>query len=209
VKSICLAAAALAGLPAFAQENPAPAPQPDSADAAQSNEQGFYLSAGLGGLRIDEDPFVLNPGWGSFQIRGGYSFNQYIAIEGETLVSFNPYTFDDEGENYDDSDAADLKSAFAVYAVPRIPVSSTIDLYGRVGYLWTEYDYGSGPLSGLTTTSSGPGFGGGVDVEFGSKWSVYLDYTWFDLSNEDEFGGVTDSYDASGSLLSVGFTFRL
>jgi hypothetical protein len=202
LKTILLAAASLAGLPAFAQQPPPPpqvAPPP-------RGDSGVYIGVGIGGLRIDEKPFDFNPGWGSVQGRLGYAFNKYIAVEGEAMLAFNPYTFDDDGENYDDPDAPDLNSAFGIYAVPSMPIGPNLKLYGRAGYLWTEYEYNSGALNGLVTTSEGPGFGAGLDLSFGDSWSLYFDYTWYGLSNTDDLAGATIDYDADGSLLSIGVT---
>jgi hypothetical protein len=205
VKTVLLAVAALAGAPAFAQVNPPGPPAPPAPAGPRVNpDSGFYLGVGVGGLRIDEEPFEFNPGWGSFSGRAGYTFNPYFKVEAEALIAFNPYTFDDDGENYDDPDAPDLSTAFAAYVVPRLPVSSTMAVYGRIGYLSAEYEYDNG----ITTTSSGPGFGGGLDVAIGRTTSLYFDYTWFNLSNTDELGGVSADYDASGSLLSFGLVNR-
>jgi hypothetical protein len=211
LKTLFFAVASLAGLPAFAQQPPPPAPYPGAPQqpgAPVRSDNGLYISAGLGGLRIDEEPFDFNPGWGSVQGRVGYAFNKYFAFEGEAMIAFNPYTFDDDGENYDDPDAPDLNRAFGLYVVPSIPVSSTIKLYGRAGYLWCEYEYNSGVLNGVVTTSEGPGFGAGIDLSMGQSWSLYFDYTYYALSNTDEIGNLSDSYDADGSLLSIGVTKR-
>jgi opacity protein-like surface antigen len=167
-------------------------------------DSGFYLGVGLGGLRIDEDPYEFNPGWGSFSGRAGYTFNPYFKVEAEALIAFNPYTFDDDGENYDDPDAPDLSTAFAGYIIPRLPVSPTLGIYGRLGYLTAEYEYDNG----ITTESSGTGIGAGVDFAVGRTMSLYMDYTWFNLSNTDSLGGATFDYDASGSLLSIGVMNR-
>ena len=205
MKLVVLAAAAMAGAPAFAQEFPAPEP---GAVATPEAPKKLYVSAGVAGLRIDEDPFFFNPGWGSFQGRLGYHVTPNIAVEGEMNIAFNPYTFDDDDETYDDPDAADLNSSFAAYLVPKLPVSPTMNIYGRLGYLWAEYEYGSGPLTGLVPTGWGPGIGGGIEFDFSSNMAFYFDYTWFSLSNEDELGGVVDEYDASGSSLGAGLTIR-
>ncbi len=205
MKLILMAAAALAGAPAFAQVTPPPS-EPVAAPPAPKK---LYISAGIAGLRIDEDPYFFNPGWGAFQGRLGYHITPNVAVEGEVNIAFNPYTFDDDGENYDDPDAPDLNSSFAAYVVPKLPIGNTINLYGRVGYMWSEYEYGSGPAIGIVTTSTGPGFGGGLEVDFSENMAGYFDLTWFSLTNEDEGGVVIGEYDASGLSLGLGVTFRM
>ena len=212
MKLVLLAAAALVGAPAFAQAGPpGPPPAAPATNGPKVNpDSGFYLGVGIGGLRIDEDPFEFNPGWGSISGRAGYTFNPYLKVEAEALIAFNPYTFDDDGENYDDPDAADLSTAFAAYIVPRLPINDRIGIYGRIGYLSAEYEYDSGLNAGWSTESAGAGIGIGADFAIGRTTSFYFDYTWFSLTNTDtdDLGNTSPDYDASGSLLSLGIVNR-
>jgi outer membrane protein with beta-barrel domain len=201
VKTVILAAAALAGAPAFAQAGP-PAPPAPYAPPVKS-DAGIYGSVGIEGIAIDEDPFFVNPGWTTLQVRAGYAFNRYISVEGQASFGLQTYAFDDDGERYD-ADDPDLNPSFGAFVVPHLPIGNQASLYLRAGYVSMEYEYDNG----VTTTSEGPAFGVGADFKLGRSLSLYVDLTYLELSNTDEAGGLSADYDATGAAFSLGISNR-
>jgi OOP family OmpA-OmpF porin len=112
-------------------------------------------------------------------IRGGYEMNKYFGIEARAMR-----TFLDEGPY----GGTPLES-IGIYAKPQYPMSERINLYGLLGYGYTE-NLGNGAR--LDYFDNDSGFSAGVGLEYdlsdrdankeslniGDKigWSLFLDY---------------------------------
>ncbi|HRD46852.1 MAG TPA: porin family protein [Caulobacter sp.] len=122
----------------------------------------------IGYANIDVDPVNL----GGIQARLGAQFNPHLAIEGEAAFGVQ----DDEILGV----TVELSNEFAVFAVGKLPVSESVNLFARVGYSNTDIDVGG-------TSASGDGFAYGVGGEafFTENDGVRFDWTKHDADGAD------------------------
>ncbi len=107
---------------------------------ASAQAPGFYASGGYANYHFDGADADL----GGLQGRLGYSFTPNIAIEGEGTIGVV-----DDGPN-------ELNNELGLYAVGKIPVSSQLDLFARVGMSRTEVN---------DNDDDGLAYGAGAPVE--------------------------------------------
>jgi len=154
----------------------------------------WYLGAGLVWAKLSLDDCGAAPGcsyedatYGAM-VRGGYDYNEYIGIEARYIR-----TFLDEGPY----GGAPLAHA-GLFLKPQYPVSERVNLYGLLGYGYTE-NLGNGAR--LDYFDSDWGFSAGAGIEYdlsdrdgdkiengnydrtfdgyadqGKGWSLFLDY---------------------------------
>jgi OOP family OmpA-OmpF porin len=115
-----------------------------AAMAAQADVQpGFYVGAGFGSTKIDDDGFDdagidFDDSDTGFKVFGGYSFNQNFAIEasyfdfGEASGSFDDFV----GPVSFDVGVSGLSAS----AVGVLPLSDMFSLFGRLGYASYDID---------------------------------------------------------------------
>lgn len=134
------------------------------AGAAQAQDAGPYVNVGVEGL----DFFGVS---GNAIGRIGTTFTDYFGVEGELRVGV-----------LEDNDEFKIDFGAAGYGIAKFPVSEQFDIFGRVGYHYTEA--GDADVDGIA-------FGGGVQFNFGpdAKNGIRLDYT-----NLDGDGGSADTY---------------
>jgi len=130
----------------------------------------WYIGAGIVWGKLSVDNCFGNAGctyedatWGAM-VRGGYDVNQYFGIEARWIR-----TFLDEGP----FGGTPLQHV-GIFAKPQIPMGDHFNLYGLIGYGYTE-NLGSG--NRLNYFDSDDGFSAGIGIEY-------------DLSGRD------DDYDA-------------
>ena len=78
--------------------------------------------------------------------RLGYRFTPHLAVEGEGTLGV------------DDNDGAELNHALGIYGVGTIPVGSSLDVHGRVGYNHLDIARSNGP----DINDGGLSYGAGV-----------------------------------------------
>ncbi len=152
----------------------------------------WYLGAGLvwaklSGCDINPTCEYEDVTYGAM-LRGGYEYNQYLGIEARYIR-----TFLDEGP-YGGTPLAHA----GIFLKPQYPVSERVNLYGLLGYGYTE-NLGNGAR--LDYFDSGSGFSAGLGMEYdlsdregdreenalydrkfdgygdqGKGWSLFLDY---------------------------------
>jgi len=91
--------------------------------AQTASAEGFYVGAGLGSAQTKIDGGFKDDDLG-FKLFGGYSFNQYVAVEVEYLDGGSPK---DEGVKVE-------VDGFALSVLGSIPVSDAFSLFARLGY---------------------------------------------------------------------------
>lgn len=97
------------------------------------------------GIRLEDDT------WGGI-IRAGYEYNQYIGIEARALkASIN-------GDFLE-------TTHYGIFLKPMIPVGEQMNVYGLLGYGWTDIDT-TGGCSILNETYSYDGFSYGIGLEY-------------------------------------------
>lgn len=151
-----------------------------TAGYAQAAENGFNLSAGYS--RIDVDGFDL----GAATLRGGYDFNRYFGVEGQLDLGIDG----DEGSACPPGavcvaaiSTVDLEYSAGAYAVGRLPVTEWFSVFGRLGYVTTDFD--ANFAYGGSTDDQAIAWGVGAEMEVWENGAIRLDYTRTDY---DDFG---------------------
>lgn len=135
-----------------------------SAPALAHAETTVYGSIGY--ANIDVDPVTL----GAIQGRLGGQINEHFAVEGEFSI----------GVADDDvlGTSVELNKEFGLFAVGILPVSDTVSLNARVGWVDAELNIG-----GTTDSSDGTAYGVGAQVNFSPRDGIRLDYTRYELDS--------------------------
>lgn len=172
-----------------------------AAMAAQADEQpGFYMGAGFGSTSIDDDGFDgidFDDSDTGFKVFGGYSFNQYFAVE----ASY--FDFGEASGNFDDfGDTVNFDvgvSGLNASAVGTLPVGDMFSLFAKVGFASYDIDVhveipgvGSGSDS---ESESDMTYGVGGQLSFG-QFGVRLEYEAIQVDDGD------------ANMLSLGGVFR-
>lgn len=141
--------------------------------------EGFYGGAGIGLLQVEEEElgesFKDNPfGW---RILAGYDFNDKFAVEGSYIKS---------GKAEDTVFGEDVEvelSAFTVSAVGLLPLSDSMQLFGKVGFYTGEQEV---TVLGSTLDEDDDGFtmGAGVRFRTSDQFVIRGDFDWFDTDLE-------------------------
>lgn len=154
---------------------------------------GFYAGASIGEASIEVEDADFDSSDTSFKVFGGYSFNQYFAVELAWFDAGNP----DErfGSAVVDVELSGLNAS----AVGRIPVSDAFTLFGKAGF--ASYDAEVSARVGNGTVFSEEGSDDDVSFGVGAEFS----FGQFGLRAEYE---MVDASDAEFNLLSVGGVFR-
>lgn len=160
-------------------------------------DRGPY--AGVGVDTLEFDAYTLSA-------RGGYSFNQYFALEGQG--GFGISEEDDSIDGFDIGAGIDWYAAG--FAVGKVPVTPQVDLLGRAGYYFAEVDGDiTNTVSNLTTDVDadvdGFAFGAGAQFKFGdgNRNAIRAEYTYLDTQEINDID--VDDLDAGGDLWSVSF----
>lgn len=167
------------------------------ASAYAEQAPGFYAGVGIGEASVKVDDVDFDASDTAFKVFGGYSVNQYFAVE---------LTYFDGGAPSEDfsfgGQSASVETeitGLTASAVGRLPLGETFALFGKLGF--TSYD--------ATVSASGGGFsasedgsdedlsyGIGAALGFGQSFEVRAEYEAVDIS------------DGSFNVLSVSGLFR-
>ncbi len=114
-----------------------------------------YLGAGFiwGQYHKEKDDCEYEDVTYGAMVRVGYDWNQYIGIEARYLQTF---------WDTDELGGQELQH-FGLFAKPMYPVNENINIYGLVGYGWTETKTGG---NGNLPTVDESGFSAGVGFEY-------------------------------------------
>ena len=137
---------------------------------ASAQSTGLYASGGYANYNFDSPGGDVN--LGGIQGRLGYSFTPNIAIEGEGTVGVK-----DDGAN-------ELNNELGAYVVGKIPVSSQLDLFARVGMSRTEVN---------DADDDGLAYGAGAQWNFTSQDGIRGDWTRHDY-DANEFDAWSVAY---------------
>lgn len=149
-----------------------------AAGASAQDTGNVYLGAGYTYVDVDGVEFdALN-------LRGGYDFNQYFAVEGEALIGLG----DEEVSGVDVS----LEYLVGAYAKAQYPLNEQFSVFGRLGYAYTEVE---GSAGGVTVSDDTDGFAYGVGGEwaFAGPNAIRVEYTRYEFEDDGE----ADTFGAS------------
>ena len=116
-------------------------------------------------------------------LRGGYDFNEYIGIEARFIKTFLE----------EDPEGGQTLQHVGLYAKPMIPMGEMFEMYGLLGYGWTQTSTGG---NGNLTEYDDSGFSAGIGMEvklssrdeddesYENGWGLFLDYQRLVIDSE-------------------------
>ena len=147
-------------------------------DTSSNSDVGrVYGSIGVQG----QDNHKTGSNLGSVNARVGTKITPHFGVEGEAAWGTN-----------DDNTAAGkyrLTNKVGVYGVGYLPVSSNVDLLGRVGV--SDTDLKAPAVAGKLEQGTAVDYGVGAQYHFNSDYAARLDYTKSDFQNHKGTTGTT------------------
>ncbi|MES1200515.1 MAG: porin family protein [Pseudomonadota bacterium] len=140
---------------------------------AVSHAQDWYTGASY--THYDFDGTTL----GGVTGRLGYKFTPNLALEGEGTIGVKNDT------------NAELDNAYGLYGVGTVPVTSNLDVFGRVGYQKVDVN-GRGGAPGFT--QDGVGYGAGATFHVTDSLGIRGEYTRLDGDRD------ADTFSLGGSV---------
>lgn len=171
MKTLILAAASALAITSFANVASAQ-------DTSNNTDVGrVYGSIGVQG----QDNHKTGSNLGSVNARVGTKITPHFGVEGEAAF----------GTNKDTTAAGDyrLTNKVGVYGVGYLPVSSNIDLLGRVGV--SDTDLKAPAAAGKLEQGTAVDYGVGAQYHFNSDYAARVDYTKSDFQNHKGTTGTT------------------
>ena len=150
---------------------------------------GFYVGAGFGTTEISEESiedFTADDSDTGLKVFGGYSFNEYFAIEA-SYFDLGEASGTIEDDFFGDFDFAVGVTGMSAAAVGRIPVAEMFALFGKVGFASydLEFDVTLDDISGSESESeSDMVYGGGAALSFGA-FEVRAEYEVLNVEDGD------------------------
>ena len=126
-------------------------------------------------------------------LQAGYTFNPYVAVEGRYWASI------DDTNNIDGT--IDAPDAWGMYVKPMYPVTDEFDVYGLLGYAYTDTDI---------TKVDGFSWGLGASYSFMDNVSMFVDYVSL-YDDDDGFVntlGENVNKDYTIETVNVGITYN-
>ncbi|MBI1250017.1 MAG: outer membrane beta-barrel protein [Alphaproteobacteria bacterium] len=139
---------------------------PAAAQSRAMDAGRVYVGAGY--TQLDADDIDV----GGVTGRVGYRFTPNLGVEGEATFGVDDDTAQDFGVPID----VELDNQWGVYGVGFVPITPSVEAFGRVGYVQVE---AQGSVGGFTAgvDEDGIGFGGGVQWHATDHFAVRGDYT--------------------------------
>ncbi len=141
---------------------------------------GTFLSAEEAGVEFD---------LGAMTTRAGYQFTPNFSAEAEAMIGFAEEEISGGGASVE----IGLNYAVGLFARAEAPVSEYVTLYARLGVVNAELEV-EASVFGFTESESasetGAGYGAGAEFNVVENFSIYADYTRYDIE-ETEIDGLS------------------
>lgn len=180
--------------------------------ATPASADGFYADGGFSATAVNADDAidpVLDPNFKSLGGHIGVGVSKFISIEGEALIGldselrFGSVTRSSFGEDAEQTQLTDIQTDVNLnyiiggFARGTVPVTSKLNVFGRLGYAQAEIDSDTTvreinleteEVSISYTGSnidvvSGPAFGVGATYDVSDKVYIRGDFTRYDLDD--------------------------
>lgn len=150
---------------------------------------GFYVGAGFGTTEVSEDSideFIADDSDNGLKVFGGYSFNEYFAIEA-SYFDFGEASGTIEDPFFGDFDFDAGVTGMSASVVGRIPVAEMFSLFGRIGF--ASYDVEievslDGESGSDSESETDMVYGGGAALSFGA-FEVRAEYEVLNIEDGD------------------------
>ena len=165
-----------------------------AAQAAEENDSGFYIGAGVGQFNVqiddvddtDEAVQSLDDDDNSWKFFGGYRFNPYLSLE-LAYIDFGGPEDSFEGSGSDGEYKLDI-SGFAPYIIGSFPIGP-VELFAKAGYYFYDVDVTADfDDPDIDSSSSEEDFlyGFGVGATFFEHLNARLEYEKIDSDLVDD-----------------------
>lgn len=171
MKTLIIAATSALAVTAFA-----------SAASAQDTSGNADVGRVYGSVGVQgQDNHKTNNNLGSVNARVGTKITPHFGVEGDAAF----------GTNKDTTSAGDyrLTNKVGVYGVGYLPVSSNVDLLGRVGV--SDTDLKAPASAGKLEQGTAVDYGVGAQYHFNGDYAARVDYTKSDFQNHKGTTGTT------------------
>ena len=153
-----------------------------SGSASAEPDTGLYLGGGVGVYTLDIDDTSFDDNASVVKVLGGYRFGKHLAIEADYQKLF---------ETEDDIFGAEAEleaDAFTVAIRPILPLTDFLDVYGKVGYTYYEFDSRATFLGVEISEDDSDrdwSYGLGVDLNVTDNLSLRGEVTRLDIDDAD------------------------
>lgn len=146
------------------------------ANVAAAASPGWYAGAQYGALTYDNNLGSEDANLGALVLRGGVDFSPNFAVEGRFGFGI--------GDDAANSATIKLDSMVGAYAIGKLPLGGSVDLYGVLGYTRFDMTF-SNSLISVSADGSDLSVGVGADFRFGEAWSAGIEYmNYYDKDGE-------------------------
>lgn len=156
---------------------------------AQTNASPFYVDAGYVFLNLDDNA-GSKPSLGAIRGFAGWDLHKNLGVE----LMLAGGTADGTTE---DGSKVKLKSAYGVFAKPKLALHEQLEVFGRLGWVKAKTRF-SDATGSVSDSDSDLAWGIGATYKFTPNWSASLDYTSYYDKNSIRIDGIG---------LSVGYRF--
>ena len=161
---------------------------------------GFYVGAGIGTTEVSEESieeFTADDSDNGFKIFGGYSFNEFFAVEA-SYFDLGQASGTIEDPFFGDFDFEVGVSGLSGAVVGRIPAGEMFSVFGKIGFAQYDLDFDvtiDGESGSDSESESDMIYGGGIGLGIGA----------FELRAEYE---VLNVEDGDVNMISVSGLYR-
>ncbi len=198
MKNIVLSAVAVVALSSFAVAGGDIAPVAPIVEAPEGN---FYVGLSYSCLDAqqtdgDRRNISINEDFEAAMFQAGYSFNEYIAIEGRYWYGLEESIVVNGALNEESN-----INIFGIYAKPMYPVTESFNVYGLLGYSSTSYDLDVSSLDDV----DGFSWGGGIEYTFDNNIKLFADYA--SIYQDDASGNALNEDSINTYNFGIGYRF--
>lgn len=163
------------------------------AHADQFSDSGFYIGGGYGLAKMDGGDFDDDVDFPT--IFAGFQILPFLGIEA---------AYYDFGE-YGNSLISAETEGYSLALTGRIPITSTLAIFAKIGPMWSDTDFDAGPFSESYDNEELLA-GAGVSFEVTDNLDIRIAYDWVDLDlDADDLSGLgSGDFESELNLLTVG-----
>ncbi len=174
----------------------------------EGEDKGLYVGLGYSHLSHDTDfagrGMKIELDYSAIMLSAGYKFNPYFAMEGRYWSTMG----DPDTENtlvVEDVSPSMLSSnvsVFSIFAKPTYPIAPKMDIYGLLGYSFTNVEN-----EGVTSVDEDSfSWGAGASYDIDEHFSLFAEYTQFYNDSLNGFDHVVDSFNLGVIYQFSGYT---
>ncbi len=138
----------------------------------------------------------INEDFEAAMFQAGYSFNEYVAVEGRYW-----YGLEETGVINGSLSSDTSVDIWGIYVKPMYPVMESINVYALLGYASTSYDVNVGSVDDI----DGFSWGAGLEYTFDNNIKLFADYA--SIYQDDASGMALNNDSINTYNFGVGYKF--